>query len=212
MPPAESRPVFAITKRGQASQALTVEKRIASFPGLEVVEALREDEHDEELSQREKKRKILLAKLEKLDRVPNSSEFKVRVGKAGMKFIYLPTFRVMMLMNEVFEVGGWSSEILSLTREYCDQGKNGQWDVGFRCVMQVKIHTEITTCCRQGVGFGTGQDAKKGEAFEKACKESESDAFKRACRSLGKLLGICWDGDWGKAMLEEIAKKLGVKQ
>jgi DNA repair and recombination protein RAD52 len=95
---------------------------------------------------------------------------KKRAGAGGRSLTYVETWQVIENMNTVFE-HTWSHEIRRLE-------KNGS---GWICVVRVSVDGHGS---HEGVGFGTGTDD------EKATKEAESDAIKRACKNWGNYFGL----------------------
>jgi hypothetical protein len=65
---------------------------------------------------------------------------------------------------------------------------NGRFNVGVTAVIRVTLKDGTF---REDVGYGCGENPKKGQAIEKAKKEAVSDARKRALRLFGDALGNC---------------------
>jgi DNA repair and recombination protein RAD52 len=117
---------------------------------------------------------------------------KKRAGAGGRSLTYAETWQVIENMNTVFE-HTWSHSIVRLERQINErtttiEDKNGATKTvvekngsGWICVVRVSVDGHGS---HEGVGFGTGTDD------EKATKEAESDAIKRACKNWGNYFGL----------------------
>jgi len=65
---------------------------------------------------------------------------------------------------------------------------NGRYSVGVTAVVRVCLKDGTS---HEDVGYGSGENPRKGAAIEKAKKEAVSDARKRALRLFGDALGNC---------------------
>ncbi|KAH7103918.1 Rad52/22 double-strand break repair protein [Auriculariales sp. MPI-PUGE-AT-0066] len=125
----------------------------------------------------------------------------------GGKLSYIEGWKVINIANEVFNHDGWSSSVVSLQQDYCDQlDPQGQrFNVGFSAIVRITLRSGAY---HEDVGFGQMDNARgKGMAFDKArrfagkqvcadnheqCKkEAITDGLKRALRYFGNLTGNC---------------------
>jgi DNA repair and recombination protein RAD52 len=98
-----------------------------------------------------------------------------RVGAAKMTLTYVETHTVIEHLNEVFGCTQWSHTVKRL---------EPIGDRGWLCVVTLRVRDiDMFEVEHDGVGWGTGSDQ------EKAVKEAESDAIKRAARCLGNYFG-----------------------
>lgn len=112
---------------------------------------------------------------------------KTRPG-GGKTLTYASTETIFSAMNRIFGLA-WSMKTL----------ENTSVGTAWKCVVEVTLHEFGVS--RTGTGFGDGPP-------EKAMKEAESDAFKRACRSFGNALGLSlYDQEHLDAVAKEMKKK-----
>lgn len=103
--------------------------------------------------------------------------------------IYIEGHRVIDLANEIFGFDGWSSEILKM-ETVVDRESRGRFLVVVQCITRVTLVKEGNS--NDGVGTGKAENCpSKGMAFDKARKEAQTDALKRALRMFGRSLGNC---------------------
>ncbi|KAL7749420.1 DNA repair protein rad52 [Sorochytrium milnesiophthora] len=106
----------------------------------------------------------------------------------GGKLSYLEGWRAIELANEIFGFNMWSMQVVSQTVDYADF-LDGKWSVGIQTVVRISLKDG---CYREDVGYGLMENSRsKGQAFEKARKESVTDALKRTLRLFGNALGNC---------------------
>ena len=123
----------------------------------------------------------------KLDASIDADSIQFRPSAQG-SVAYVEGWRALSLANEVFGFNGWSSEILSLSVDFCDN-EGGRISLGISCM--VRIHLKDGTF-HDDVGYGSAENQKsKVAAYEKARKESVTDAMKRCLRIFGYRLGNC---------------------
>ena len=91
--------------------------------------------------------------------------------------------------NRIFGFDGWNRETVETSCVW--QGKvAGSNSCSYSARVRVTVHAGETTITREGCGFGTGSGATPGEAHEKALKEAETDAMKRALVTFGNRFGL----------------------
>lgn len=120
-----------------------------------------------------------------LDGEFDKGRVKQREGSRGMKLDYLETHDVIDTLNNIFGYDGWEDVIIS---------HNSLGDVKaprlFQAIVSLTVWFDDKSITKTGVGVGRvqGQNWTEDEA-EKAVKEAESDALKRAARKLGRQFG-----------------------
>jgi DNA recombination protein Rad52 len=125
------------------------------------------------------------------DRIEN------RPGGGGKRLSYLEGWEVIEKANQVFGPLGWSHETLQmemlhdpqLIREPEDPHA-GKVVAAYSARVKVTIHLEGRNVVREGWGGARNFAKTAGEAMENAIKSAETDATKRALRSLGNVFGL----------------------
>ncbi|KAI8821633.1 uncharacterized protein EV422DRAFT_495649 [Fimicolochytrium jonesii] len=119
-----------------------------------------------------------------------------RSGPGGSKVSYIEGWKVVSLANEIFGFNGWSHSVVDMTVDFVDI-ENGKVSTGISSIVRVTLKDGTY---REDVGYGSIENAKsKSAAFEKAKKESITDALKRALKSFGNSMGGClYDKDYLK--------------
>ena len=94
--------------------------------------------------------------------------------------------------NRIFDYK-WSKELKTMEklydREYQKENKK-MVEVAYTATVRVTIILDDEIIFRDGTGFGNGQSSILSGAYELAIKEAETDAMKRALKSLGNQFGI----------------------
>lgn len=149
------------------------------------------------------KRKNRTAEL--LDKNLSAEYVSTRGGAGSVRYVYVEGWMMILLANKIFGYNGWSSEIKSMTEEYCEN-KNGVFNAGYSCICRITLKDGAY---REDIGFGSGENMKtKGQAIEKAKKEAATDALKRALRQFGNALGnCCYDKEYIKKMQAQAGKR-----
>lgn len=125
-----------------------------------------------------------------------------RRGAGNRELSYLTGCDAIRIANAVFGFNGWSSEVRTNHLIYCTN-EGGRWSAG------VSVNVRITLLKYDGVfreDLGYGQAIKlfsQLEAVEKAGKEAQTDALKRALRQFGEPTGNCM---YDKKYLSQIGK------
>lgn len=123
-----------------------------------------------------------------------------RQGFNGMKLAYIEGWVAFSIANKIFGYDGWSSEVKSVTVDFCDDIPN-KFSVGISVLVRVTLSDGIY---KEDIGFGSSENQKsKVNAWEKAKKEAVTDAIKRALRQFGNALGNCC---YDKLFLSEVQK------
>lgn len=92
--------------------------------------------------------------------------------------------------NRIFGFDGWDRETIASDPIW--QGNNhGVHTCSYTARVRIKVHAGDRDIIREGSGYGTGTGNTPGEAHEKALKEAETDAMKRALSTFGNRFGLC---------------------
>lgn len=106
----------------------------------------------------------------------------------GQSLAYLEAWDVKAHLIRIFGFGGWSWDVKEATVAYEQQNEKGRWEVGYRVVGCLLIHSLGCSYTEAAVGFATL--GARGEAHDMAVKTGESDALKRASINLGTQFGL----------------------
>jgi len=138
---------------------------------------------------------------ETVQRILNSpfdpKRVKKRQGAGNNMFSYITGDDCIRQLNTTFGYLGWNSE----TKEIKAIGTNRDSGVpiGFSCIVKLHVCAIVDNvmleAVREGAGWGTVRQGKDGrptnpENIELAYKECETDALKRAARTLGDQFGL----------------------
>ena len=142
--------------------------------------------------------------IEKLNQALDPKMVKTRQGGGKKQLSYIEGWQAEENANKIFNYN-WDKEIKNqeelYKRDYIKEVKD--WDTGkkvnkemfevaYKCKVRVYARIGDKEVFREGVGFGNGQSARDlpSQAYELALKGSETDALKRALKSLGKQFGL----------------------
>lgn len=135
--------------------------------------------------------KLTNEQYEQLLKPLNASRVAQR-NQAGISLSYLEAWDVKAHLIRIFGFGGWSADVLSADLAFEEKDEKGRWNVGYRVVMRLRLHTdefaEDPTYTEAAVGSATLP--QRGEAHDMAIKTAESDALKRAAINLGTQFGL----------------------
>lgn len=135
--------------------------------------------------------KLTHQQYEQLLKPLNASRVAQR-NQAGISLSYLEAWDVKAHLIRIFGFGGWSADVLSADLAFEEKDEKGRWNVGYRVVMRLRLHTdefaEDPTYTEAAVGSATLP--QRGEAHDMAIKTAESDALKRAAINLGTQFGL----------------------
>lgn len=91
--------------------------------------------------------------------------------------------------NRIFGFDAWDRETLELSCLW--QGRaQGQASCSYSARVRITVRAAEMRLVREGCGFGMGSGTTLGEAHEKALKEAETDAMKRALVTFGNRFGL----------------------
>ena len=108
----------------------------------------------------------------------------------GFSLSYVEGWYTIEEANRIFGFDGWDRETVSTDCVW--QGNNqGIPAAAYVARVRVRVHAGDKPVTREGSGFGTGTGNTPGDAHEKAVKEAETDAMKRALATFGNRFGLC---------------------
>ena len=113
-------------------------------------------------------------------------------GQAGRQLSYLEAWDVKAHLIRIFGFGGWSAEVLSADLAFEDKNEKGQWNVGYKVILQLTVgdYTKGGSVMYTEAAVGSSTLPQRGEAHDMAIKTAESDALKRAAINLGTQFGL----------------------
>jgi hypothetical protein len=91
--------------------------------------------------------------------------------------------------NRIFGFEGWDREVVWCECVWED-GRRDPKACTYAARVRIRVSAGENVVCREGSGVGNGTGATLGEAHEKALKEAETDAMKRALTTFGNLFGL----------------------
>ncbi len=144
--------------------------------------------------------KALAAKL-------SASHVKTRI-KDGVTLSYIEGWHAIAEANRIFGFDGWSRETV---RAECvwQGGNNNKSTCSYTAQVRVSVRAGDNIICREGCGSGSGFGATPGEAHEKALKEAETDAMKRALSTFGNPFGLALYDKEQKCVRQSRSKATG---
>lgn len=111
-------------------------------------------------------------------------------GQAGRQLSYLEAWDVKAHLIRIFGFGGWDAEVQSADLVFEDKNEKGQWNVGYKVILQLTIGRYPESCHYTEAAVGSATLPQRGEAHDMAIKTAESDALKRAAINLGTQFGL----------------------
>lgn len=119
--------------------------------------------------------------------------------QGGMSLSYLEAWDVKAHLIRVFGFCGWSADVLSAELVFEDKDEKGRWNVGYKVVMRLRIHSDdpisVGDATYTEAAVGSAINSSRGDAHDMAVKTAESDALKRAAINLGNQFGLSlYDG------------------
>lgn len=118
----------------------------------------------------------------------NPSRIASRTGGGGKSLSYLETWDVRAHLIRIFGFGRWSANVLQAELVFEEKNEKGQWNVGYKVLLELKIHDLV--CSYTEAAIGSATLSQRGEAHDMAIKTAESDALKRAAINLGDQFGL----------------------
>ena len=117
----------------------------------------------------------------------NANRIAKRQGGGGRSLSYLEAWDVKAHLIRIFGFGEWSWDVSQAELAF-ESESNGKWNVGYKVVGKLHIHSTQATYTEAAVGSATLP--QRGEAHDMAIKTAESDALKRAAINLGDQFGL----------------------
>lgn len=118
----------------------------------------------------------------------SASRIANRQGGGGKSLSYLEAWDVKAHLIRIFGFGRWSANVLHADLAFEEQNEKGQWNVGYRVLLELRIHS--LNCSYTEAAIGSATLSQRGEAHDMAIKTAESDALKRAAINLGDQFGL----------------------
>jgi len=109
------------------------------------------------------------------------------VVKTRSGFSYIEGWHALAEANRIFGFDGWSSETMDVR---CLVERERERGGGHSVTYAAKVRVTAGGVCHDGCGAGTGVNPDLGLAHEKAIKEAETDARKRALMQFGFQFGL----------------------
>jgi DNA recombination protein Rad52 len=107
----------------------------------------------------------------------------------GQMLSYVEGWHVIAEANRIFGFEGWDREVVWCECVWED-GRRDPKACTYAARVRIRVSAGDNVVCREGSGVGNGTGATLGEAHEKALKEAETDAMKRALTTFGNLFGL----------------------
>jgi DNA recombination protein Rad52 len=108
----------------------------------------------------------------------------------GFSLSYVEGWYTIAEANRIFGFDGWDRETVAAECVWHGTTQNVP-AAAYIARVRVRVHSDGTPVVRDGSGFGTGTGSTPGDAHEKAIKEAETDAMKRALATFGNRFGLC---------------------
>jgi DNA repair and recombination protein RAD52 len=124
---------------------------------------------------------LTLEQIALLDAPLSRDVVKTRTG-----FSYIEGWHALSEANRIFGFDGWSSQTTDIRCVIERERTEG----GFSITYVAKVRVTVGDCFHEGYGAGTGIHPDPGLAHEKAIKEAETDARKRALMQFGNPFGL----------------------
>ena len=91
------------------------------------------------------------------------------------------------MANHVLGFDGWSSQIINVEQDYCEEGPPRKFSAAYSAIVRVTLKNGAS---HEGIGYGECyRQSSKGSAIHRAKKSAVTDARKRAIRLFGNVLG-----------------------
>ncbi len=126
--------------------------------------------------------------VKKLSGKLSGKHVKTRV-RDGFTLSYIEGWHAISEANRIFGFDAWDRE--TVMAQCVWEGKQGQRSTcSYIARVRITVHTGGSVVFREGSGSGSGTGKNPGEAHERALKEAETDAMKRAMTTFGNLFGL----------------------
>ena len=200
---------------GFSEQYKQTAPQVAHVPVSEVPEAFFDDEDlfsEASSTVKPKKRKYEASGVfgqcefstEEVERIENLAKRPIpksltanRAGHSNTRLTYIEGWQAIKAMNDVFGLFGWSTE-LKKSEGISKEEDKGKVKITVQAVVRVTLKNGTY---REGTGTGSGIAISESDAWEKALKEAETDAKKRAIKDFGDYFGNClYDKNYVKSL------------
>ena len=148
----------------------------------------------------ETQNKALSAKL-------SAKNVKTRV-KDGITLSYIEGWHAIAEANRIFGFDGWNRETVKANCVW-EGGNSGKSSCSYTAQVRISVRAGDSIICREGCGSGNGYGPTLGEAHEKALKEAETDAMKRALSTFGNPFGLALYDKEQKCVRQSRPKQAG---
>ncbi len=112
-----------------------------------------------------------------------------RAGGGNRQLSYIEGWHAINEANRIFGFDGWSARTVVMNCTH-SAAVNGFTVCGYMAKVEVTVEAGGRRIVREGFGFGNGKDRDPGQSHEKAIKEAETDARKRALVTFGNPFGL----------------------
>ena len=119
----------------------------------------------------------------------DAANVKTRQGSNGKPLSYVEGWHAIAEANRIFGFDGWNRGTVEM-RMVSEREVEGKWRIAYVCKVRVTVWAGEREIVRDGTGYGSGIDRDAGTAHEKAVKEAETDAMKRALMTFGNPFGL----------------------
>jgi DNA recombination protein Rad52 len=114
----------------------------------------------------------------------------VKTRQQGEKTLsYVEGWHVIAEANRIFGFDGWDREMIVAECVWQDVRREPK-ACAYTARVRIRVRAAKTVTCREGSGVGQGTGTTLGDAHERALKEAETDATKRAFATFGNLFGL----------------------
>ena len=135
----------------------------------------------------------------------NENYIKTR-PQNGKDLSYIEGWRAIGEANRIFGNGGWSCQTISYAEASREKIKNAKGFEQYKVSYTSHVRVTAGGVTRDGLGYGSGfASLNQGVAgaIEKAVKQAETDATKRALKSFGWALGLSLYDKEGEGELDD---------
>ena len=123
-----------------------------------------------------------------LDAKLNAKHVRTRID-GGRELSYIEGWHAIAEANRVFGYDGWDRETVTAERIW-QATTGGTYKCSYMARVRVRVRAGEALIVREGNGAGHGSGLHAGEAHERALKEAETDATKRALSTFGNIFGL----------------------
>ena len=102
---------------------------------------------------------------------------------------YIEGWHTISEANRIFGFDAWDRETV-MAKCVWEEKQGPRSACSYVARVRIKVRAENSITIREGSGSGTGTGENPGEAHERALKEAETDAMKRALSTFGNLFGL----------------------